>query len=174
MELFLELLKITIPSLIVFLTAYYIIKKFFENQEKQRKLEQLNESAKITTPIRLHAYERVILYLERISPDSIIMRLNQNVKTSKELQTELLNNIRSEFEHNLAQQLYISSKGWEMVKNAKGNLIKLINTVSEGVDGKSSPLTLSQAVLEKVIEMKKSPVYDAIEYLKQEVKEMLG
>ena len=173
MEIILELVQIIVPSLIVFLTAYYIIKRFFENQEKQRKYELLSANSKVIIPVRLQAYERIILFLERISPDSIIVRLAQNVKTSKELQTELVNTIRAEYEHNLSQQIYISSKAWEMVKNAKGNLTKLINTVAEGVDDKASPLTLSQAILEKVIEIKKSPVYDALEYIKAEVQEVI-
>ena len=173
MELFFELLKIIIPSFIVFITAFYIIKKFFKDQEKKREYDIIIAYNKFTLPMKIQAYERIILFLERISPDSIIMRLAQNVKTSKELQKELLETIRAEFEHNLSQQIYVSSNAWEMVKNAKGNLIKLINVVAEGIDDKSSALNLSQALLEKVIEMKKSPVFDALEFLKAEAKEIL-
>jgi hypothetical protein len=173
MDFIMELLKITIPSLIVFLTAYLVIKKFFENQEKQRKHDLLGQHAKTLAPIKLQAYERLIMFLERISPDSIIMRHTQQVKTAKELQSSLLNTIRAEYEHNLSQQIYISSQAWEMVKNAKAKLIQLINTTANGIDEKAPALSLSQSILENIIEMKKSPVYDAIEFLKNEVKEYL-
>lgn len=174
MELLFELLKIIIPSFIVFYTAYKIIIGFFENQEKQKKQELVINNSKVITPIRLQAYERIILLLERISPDSIVMRHSQNVKTAQELQRELLIAIRAEYEHNLSQQIYVTSETWEMVVNAKGNLIKLINTVADGIEDNAPALKLSQAILEKVMEIKKSPVFDAIEKVKGEVRELMG
>lgn len=173
MDIFLELLKYILPALIVFLTTFYIVRKFFENDQKQKKFELMTANQKITTPIKLQAYERIILFLERISPESIIMRINTSGMNVKMLQEALHEAIRAEFEHNLSQQVYISPKAWEMVKNAKGNLLKLINTVADSIDGKSPSINLSQAILEKVIEMKKSPVYDAIEYVKSEVQEII-
>lgn len=173
MELFIELLQIIIPSVIVFVTAYYIINRFFQNQQEERKQHLINENAKTITPIRLQAYERLIMFLERISPDSIILRNTQNVKTVKELQTNLLNSIRAEYEHNLSQQIYVSSQAWELVKSAKGQLIKLVNSTAENIDPNAPALNLSQTILENLIELKKSPVYDAIEFLKKEVYQIM-
>ena len=173
MEILLEVSKYILPAVIVLLATIFIIKKFFDNDQKQRKFEQMVENQRITTPIKLQAYERIILFLERISPESIIMRVNKpgiNVKTLHEF---LLETIRAEYEHNLSQQMYVSSKAWEMVKNAKGNLIQMINSVADNLEDKSPSINLSQAILQKVIEMKKSPVYDAIEYLKGEVQEII-
>lgn len=169
-----EILKYTIPSLIVFLTSYYVIRKFFENEESKRKYDMALANDKIITPLRLQAYERIILFLERISPESLIMRVNKSNMKSKELQTELLNNIRSEFEHNLSQQVYISQQAWEVTKNAKANMIKLINSVADGVDNHSPSLQLNQAILERVIDMKKSPTYDAIEFVKKEIQQVFN
>jgi hypothetical protein len=92
----LEILKYTLPSLIVFLTVYYVLKKYFENEDKKRYHLTLLKNQDIITPLRLQAYERIILYLERISPDSLIIRVNKPGYTCQELQVELLNTIRIE------------------------------------------------------------------------------
>jgi len=169
MDVVLEILKYVLPALIVFFTTFYIIKKFFENEDKKRKVDIMVENQKTITPIKLQAYERLILFLERISAESLIMRVNKTTMSCRDLQTELLSNIRAEFEHNLSQQIYISSKAWEIIKNAKSNMVKLINQVSDNVDNKAPSIKLSQGILEKVIDIKKAPTFDAIEFLKKEV-----
>jgi hypothetical protein len=174
MTTLLEILKYILPALIVFFTCFYIINKFFKNEEEKRKLDIIVKNHKLITPIKLQAYERLILLLERISPESLIMRVNKSKMNCMDLQAELLNTIRAEFEHNFSQQLYISSKAWENIKNARGNMIKLINTVADSVDQKESSLKLSQGILEKVIDMKKTPTYDAIEFLKKEMQEVIS
>lgn len=174
MKELLEVLKYILPSLVVFFTAFYIIRKFFEREEKRFRMEILMNNQKTITPIRLQAYERMILLLERISPESLIMRVNKPNLKSSELQAELLGNIRAEFEHNLSQQVYISTDAWEMIKNARSNMVKLINSVSDSIDMTAPSIKLSQGILEKVIEMKKAPTFDAIEYIKKEAREIIG
>ncbi len=114
MNTFLDVLKYTIPSLIVFATAYFILKTFIESEEKKRTLEIRTKNQKLITPIRLQAYERLTLFLERISPNSVILRVQKPNMTASQLQREMLNIIRTEFEHNLSQQIYISKQAWEV------------------------------------------------------------
>jgi len=104
----LEVLKYTLPALIVFLTAYFLIRAFIRNDQDKRKHEIVLQNQKNVTPVRLQAYERVILFLERISLESLIMRTSKQGMTSKQIQTSMLNTIRAEFEHNLSQQVYIT------------------------------------------------------------------
>lgn len=169
MDTFLEIVKYTIPSLIVFITAYFIIRSFITNDREKRKHELYLGNQKIITPIRLQAYERMILLLERISPESLIMRINRPGLTAKQLQTELHNSIRAEFEHNLSQQVYMSIKAWEVVKSAKANLIKLINTAADNIKPDAEAIKLGKAILEMEMELEKSPTRMAIDFLKQEV-----
>jgi Na+/H+ antiporter NhaC len=105
----LEILKITIPSLIVFLTAYFVLKAVLKKEHESRKIEVVLQNKKIITPLRLQAYERIVLFLERISPNSIIIRLQTPNMTIGQLHKEMLTTIRTEFEHNLSQQLYLSN-----------------------------------------------------------------
>lgn len=168
-----DILIYTIPALLVFLTAFFTIRFFIKDNQKQRKTELLLESQKIVTPIRLQAYERITLFLERITPDSLIMRTMNPKMTSQQFQAEMLKAIRAEFEHNLSQQIYISAKAWDVVKNAKEQVIKIINTAFLKVKAEDPAIRLSQQIIEKMMDVQKSPTHLAIEYLKQELKSIL-
>lgn len=167
-----ELLKIILPSLFVFLAGYLAIERLLKEESNRRRAENTVNSKRITTPIRLQAYERIILFLERISPESLLVRINQPGMSSKELQTALLSSIRSEWEHNLSQQLYISNQAWALVKNAKDNVTKIINTCADKVGPKHSSLKLSTVILESVVELNNHPTAKAIDFLKKEVIEI--
>ena len=172
MEDILDILKYTLPSLIVFLTVYYFLKKYFENEARKRMHQTILKNHDVVTPLRLQAYERIILYLERISPESLILRVNKRGYTSQQLQTELLNTIRIEWEHNLSQQLYVTQKAWEVVKNAKVNIIQLINVSADKVKGDSPSLNLSKAILSSIMDQNKINTIDAIKFIKEEMNQM--
>jgi hypothetical protein len=88
------------------------------------------------------------------------------------MQSTLLSNIRAEWEHNLSQQLYISNEAWELVKNAKDNVVKLISISAEKINPKEQSMALSQSILEKLVELEQHPTAIAIDFLKREVKEL--
>ena len=165
----LEILQITIPALVVFFTSYFTLKQVLKKDLDVRKAEIVLQNKKIITPIRLQAYERIILFLERISPNSVIVRLQTPNMNVEQLHTEMLVLIRSEFEHNLSQQLYLSVDAWEMVRNAKEKTIQLINSCLEDLDTKDNAIKLSQAIFEKLIEIDTSPTQEAIKYIKKEI-----
>jgi hypothetical protein len=165
----LEVLKYTLPALIVFLTAYFIIRKFIDNEIKKRAFDLSSMNNDLITPVRLQAYERLALFLERISPEFLIMRTNLPGMTAKQLHTELLVVIRTEFEHNLSQQIYVSQKTWEIIKNCRGNLLKIINSSAAVVSPDSPSINLSKAILEKIMDMEQSPTDEALAYLKKEI-----
>src|ERR1700741_706539 len=112
-ELF-EIVKIILPAGIVFITTYYLVKNFLDHESRKKTLDLKLANQAVITPIRLQAYERVVLFLERINPNSMVMRLNKTGSAAN-FQGELLKTIRNEFEHNLSQQIYMSSKAWESV-----------------------------------------------------------
>ncbi|MDD3687103.1 MAG: hypothetical protein PHE56_10105 [Bacteroidales bacterium] len=167
-----EILKITIPSLIVFLTAFYVLKTVLQKENENRKIQVVLQNQKIITPLRLQAYERIILFLERIAPNSVIIRLQTPNMTVGQLHKEMLITIRTEFEHNLSQQLYLSVEAWEEIRNAKEKTIKLLNTAMEGLDSNDNAIKLSQRIFEMLIEIEKSPTQEAINFLKQEIKQL--
>ena len=171
MDVFLELLKYTLPALVVFATAFIMFRGFIRNEENRIQKELSDRNRKTVLPIRLQAYERLALLLERISPESIIMRINKPGMTAKQLHTELLASIRSEFDHNISQQVYISNEAWELIINARGNIINLINTAADQVKDEATALTLSQKIFEQTLQLKNQPISGAMEFLKKEMQQ---
>ena len=169
METFFDILKITIPSVIVFLTAWVLLRNMISNDQDKRRQEIIMQNSRTILPIRLQAYERIVLFLERISLESLLIRTNTPGMSAGQLHSALLNAIRSEFEHNLSQQIYMSQQAWEVVKNARSNTIKIINTEFENTVNTASGLDFSKQLLEMVMELDKEPTKTAVEYIKNEV-----
>lgn len=170
MEIALDILKYTLPALVVCLTVWIILRTWSRNEERRRKSEFNMHLSDEILPIRLQAYERIILLLERISPDSMIMRLSRSNFTAQLLQQELLSSITSEFEHNIAQQSYVSTEAWEKVKMAKNQVINLINETAREVKPEANGTTLGKLLLERLSELQQTPTQAAIDFLKTEVK----
>jgi len=177
MMMFLEILKYTLPSIIVFLTAYYLLKQQNEKdlalQEQQAKQEDKEKSREVLLPIRLQAYERLILFLERIHPHQLIIRHNNPVMSSFQFQTQLIKSIRDEFEHNLSQQLYISDLSWNKVQKAKEEVIKQINTAASKLDSQAKANDLGSLIIQGFSSVSPSPIQEAVRQLKKEVQEGL-
>ncbi len=170
MEVFLEILKYTLPALIVFFTVLIMLRSWSKNEDKRRKTEFNMHLSDEILPVRLQAYERCILLLERIGPDSMIMRLSRNEYTARQFQQELLSGITSEFEHNIAQQTYVSTEAWKKMKTAKNQVINLVNETARELKPDAKGTTLGKLLLERLAELKKPPNQVAIDYLKQEFK----
>ena len=166
----LEILKYVLPSLVVFAATYYLIKLFLDNEQKKRIADIKMAGYKIITPIRLQAYERLILLLERISPESLIMRIHKQEFSALQLQTALISTIREEFEHNLSQQVYVSSQAWELIKSAKEDIIKLINTASTQLNDNATSMELCQKIFELSLSQDKLLYKSALEFLKNEIR----
>jgi len=173
MDILLDILLVTIPSLLVFLTAWLLLRNMIRNDQDKRRQELILQNSRTITPIRLQAYERVVLFLERISLESLLVRTNSPGMSAAQLHSALLNTIRSEFEHNLSQQIYMTQQAWEVVRNARSNTIKLINTEFEKAPETATGIEYSRQLLEKVMEMEKEPTRTAVEYIKNEVARMM-
>ncbi len=173
METFEDILKITLPALIVFFTAWVLLRNMIRNDQDKRRQEQVLQNARTVTPIKLQAYERIVLFLERISMESLLVRVSTPDMSSAQLHTALLTTIRSEFEHNLSQQIYMSPQSWEVVKNARSNTIKTINNEAEKMPPTATGIDLSRQLLTRIMELDKEPTRVAIDFLKDEVARMI-
>ncbi len=169
-----EILKITLPSLVMLIAIYYLVKKHFEEEDRKRRLQIIAKNQELVTPLKLQAYERIILFLERISPENLLIRINKPGYTCKQLQAELLTAIKSEFDHNIAQQLYISTQAWEMVKTSKSKIIQLINSMMEKFKPEDPSITMSMAILEITMKQPQFLTVDTINFLKDEMRTLIG
>jgi hypothetical protein len=133
----LEIVKITIPALIVFLTAYYMLKTYMDKQYQVRLLELKQSGQKDLLPLRMQAYERLMLLCERIDLPNLVTRLRTEDASASALRTALLIGLQQEFEHNLSQQVYVSENLWEILKMARQETAEIIQGVSEQVDSQA-------------------------------------
>lgn len=173
MEIVADVLKITIPGLLVLLTAWLLIRNLLKNDQEKRKQELILQSSRTVTPIKLQAYERIVLFLERISLESLLVRISTPSMSASQLHSALLTTIRSEFEHNLSQQIYMSPQAWEVVRNARSNMIKIINGEFEKMPETATGMEFSRKLLESVMALEKEPTRAAIDYIKGEIGRMI-
>lgn len=167
MEFLFEILKFTLPSLIVGVIVYILFKNFFEFQLKIKALENKHGDRKITVPIRLQAYERLSLFCERISIPNLIMRLRTQEGNAQSLRYALLIAIQQEFEHNVSQQVYVSSELWQVIKLSKENMLGIVNEVASNISKDADNEALIDALF-KFMADKQSPTDVALAALRQE------
>ena len=170
MEVFLEIIKYTFPALLMLLLTYLILSNFVDNEDKRRAYQLRKNNQKNALPVRLQAFERLSLFLERITPSSLLVRHSTANLTVKQYQGVLLKAIRDEFEYNLSQQIYISEEGWRMVVTAKSATVSIINNIAAKLDPKAPGFELSKKILEDTMDMQQFPTRTAINYLKKEIK----
>jgi hypothetical protein len=137
-----------------------------------KRLEVKGRSLETILPNRLQAYERMTLFLERISPQNLLVRVNAPDMTAREFHQLLLNEIRNEYNHNVAQQIYISEGVWEMIKNAKEDIIITINESSTMMKDDGTSLDLSKKIFEKIIGRELDPISHALTELKREIQQV--
>lgn len=172
-ELIVEILKIVLPALLV-LTGVILMLNFFLKRERQKDLVELRSmSVARLVPLRLQAYERLVLFMERISPENLILRCDASGKDGKLFLTQLQIEVRSEFEHNLSQQLFVSDECWAEVIRAKEQVLTLINESASELPANASGLELGKRILGKMMAGEAMPTRRAIGKLKFEFQKAL-
>lgn len=169
MEALIEFGKIIIPAGLVLYAMYLIVKSFINAELDKKRLEIRGKSIETVLPNRLHAYERICLFLERISPNQLIVRLNNGNYTAREFQQILLNEIREEYNHNVSQQLYTSEQSWELVKSAKEDLIVTVNDAASMLSQDATGVDLSKAIFERSMQKEPDPIQHALRTVKKEI-----
>jgi hypothetical protein len=172
MDLFWQLLISLAPAAVVFLTVSQFLKRQSEKDAINLNGELKKERQAFFLPNRLEAYQRVILYLERIHPNAIIMRLHNPNLGAKAFQGELIKTIREEFDHNVAQQLFISGSAWELLSNAKEETTKIINVAAQNLPDDATATNLAEKVFELVGEVGEVPSEIAVKSLKAEFQKL--
>lgn len=161
MDVVLDIIKVTLPALIVFLTVYYLFKQYMQQQMGLEQLKLRNKEASNVLPLKLQAYERLMLFCERIHPVKLALRLNHKELGGKELTNAMLIAIEQEFEHNLTQQIYISEQLWSIIRLAKNQIQQIIS------DGNGSTPNIVIENIQKIMEENKA---DPLEYAKSAIR----
>lgn len=165
-----DLLKIILPAIIVAGAIFLLFRQFLEREQQRRLIELRLESGKTTLPLRLQAYERIVLLLERISPHNVLVRLSSAGQTVADYHRALQQEIRAEYEHNLSQQLYISPEAWELVKQAKENVLTMVNRAYQATPNQQQARgpELAKRILEGLMNDAPDPTAQALFVVKRE------
>jgi hypothetical protein len=171
-EFLLEILKYTLPSLVVFATAYFLLKQHLDDKYKLALLSYRGEGQKITLPLRLQAYERYALLCDRISLSNLLLRVRTPNMTVRELKATLFISINQEFEHNASMQIYISHVLWQILKVAKDETVATVMIASQGLDPNADAEMLASAILNLSTQNDNSPLEKAIMAIRTELSSM--
>lgn len=171
MDALIEYGKILIPASIVLYGVYLMVRSFINKEIELKKLEIRGRSIETVLPNRLQAYERMCLFLERMSPPNLLLRVNNPVYSARELHKILLDEIRNEYNHNVSQQIYMSEEVWNMVRNAKEDLTILVNEASQAMGPEATGLDLSRKIFELTMEKSVEPIGHALAELKKEIQQ---
>ena len=167
---FLAILGSTSISIIII--VFLFLKRQSQKEQVYLEVELKKQRQEFFLPNRVDAYERAILLMERLHPNSLVMRLNNPSLPAKIMQAEFLKTIREEFDHNITQQLFISPIAWKLIRDSKEELVKLINLAASQVQENATAIELSAKIFELVAQLEKLPSEVATEFLKKEFQEL--
>lgn len=166
-----ELLMYSIPAVVSGAVAYYFFLAHTKNEERKMQLTLLQENKSLSLPLKLQAYERMTLFLERINPVKLLIRI-ASVNDNKEAYVNsILNTIDQEFEHNLTQQIYMSAQCWNVIIASKNATIQLLKTIAVD-ESITSAQQYREAVLKRLLNSS-APSETAIAFIKNEVMEII-
>ena len=180
-----DLLLILLPVIAILIVVYIMMKDFTKQNTKQldylkneqhvqimkMELEKKSNSEKISIPLKFQAYERMALFLERINPTNLLTRvMNPKMRVST-LHTSLLATIREEYEHNMSQQLYISDNSWGLVKTAKEEVVRLINSSASKFNSEENANVFAQEIITNGFNRNNNPIEKALKGLKEDIRE---
>jgi hypothetical protein len=172
MDVILEFGKILLPAALVLYAMYLTMKSLLAKEAVKATAEIRSKNSELILPNRLQAFERMSLFLERISPGNLVLRMNTGSINAKELQQLMIADIREEFNHNLSQQIYMSDKSWNLIKNTVEDIIALISTSAEKLDENAKGVELAKLIFNEMEKRDVDPVEVTLSEVKSEIREL--
>ncbi len=127
-----------------------------------------------STPLRLQAYERLVLLTERIALPNLISRLNQPGISAQEMKLILTENIKPVFEYNSSPQLYVSQLSWDSVRNLKEQNIMVVQQVAASLPLDASAVDLNKKILEVLMSQPGGALHEMVsQALNHEAKKLM-
>ncbi|WP_115879497.1 DUF7935 family protein [Lutibacter oceani] len=170
-EKIIDLISYTVPAIVTGIVSYYFFFNYTKNEERKIKLSILKENQNNGLHLKLQAYERMTLFMERIKPSKLLLRVTSINNDKNAYTLSLINTIEQEFEHNLSQQIYISEECWSVIIAAKNATSQIIKKTSEDKNITNAQ-ELREAILKRMLETS-PPSTTALSFIKNEVKSIL-
>jgi len=166
----LEILAYTLPAAVTGAVAYYFFAKHVAYEENRRRFYLHKEHQKMSFPLRLQAYERMVLFLERINPNKLLTRVKPSSDKHIDYLNKLVDNVEQEYEHNLSQQIYMTDKSWNMIVTAKNTTLQLLRNKA-AITSINDVDAFQEAIIKEGLN-KTHPSFSALAFIKKEVAEL--
>ena len=173
MELLGDILKMLMPASLVLIGVYITVRTLIVKQLERDIVTMREKANEATLPLKLQAYERLSMFLERINPTSLIVRVNNPEFNVIELKLNLLTAINEELNYNLSQQIYVSEEVWTAVKAAKENVMTLIEAAADLLDPTDSSFRLVETVFGIMVQSNQDPTEAGLKAIRNEARQLL-
>lgn len=151
------------------MAVYYILKGDIQRFFNLKTIELNKETRAHILPLRLQAHERLIIFVDRINPANLLVRLHQQGIDLATLQAGVLSEVRAEYQHNITQQLYVDPVTWSVVRKLKDDTISMINNAVQGLPAGSNGIELSKAILQHMATIDENPYDLTLELIKKDI-----
>ncbi len=168
------LLYILGPSMLVLITAQFMFKKHTDANLRMFQAEILKSNTQTITPLKLQAYERMALFLERSSIPSLIENYAKGNQSAKAFSLIASNVIREEYNHNVSQQIYLSSQLWSLIKIIKDQHLQMLQNTSSSLPENATSGALCQKLIEYLQTMEIQPQDRGLTFIKSELALLFG
>ncbi|MCW3112117.1 MAG: hypothetical protein JWR18_513 [Segetibacter sp.] len=161
-------------TIIVLLIGIFVAFVLMKDKKKDGRSETDENVDSATRTMRLQAYERLTLLVDRIALPNLISRVNQNGVSAREMQMLLTRGLKEEFDYNITQQIYVTAEAWTAVKNLKEQNMLVVNQLASALPPNATGLDLNKLLLEYLMTDKKGQLHEVVsEVLSYEAKKLL-
>lgn len=168
----LDIVKYTLAGIGTVYIAFYLVKPYLDRSEKVHLVELKKTIANQTLPLRFQAYERLVLFVERVNPANMLLRLNGTSYSAHDLHSLVVSEIRSEFQHNVTQQIYVSERAWNVVKRVKDDTMSVVTNAIKALPETATGLDLSKTILAHLSHLQDNPYDIATSMIRKDMEEL--
>ena len=168
------ILAILIPGGLIIAMANLVFKQMLKRQQTQERYKIRTQAFSEIIPLKVQAYERAMLYLERIDPVNLIARLPVNELKVVDLHKAMIENITTEYEHNAVQQIYVSEEGWALLLRAKSELTTVVNQSAQGLKPNDPGIKLVEHIQERIKDDELELTRPAVKQLRRDVRNLFA
>jgi len=173
LQYFISLVAILAAGGIITCTvAYYFIKKDIQKYFSLKSFELRKEERSHLLPLRLQAHERIVVFVERLNPANLFIRLHEPGVSAAVLHSLILNEIRAEYQHNVTQQLYINASTWNVVRKLKEDTLAMVNNAVAGLPAGATGVELSKKILQHMGNLEENPYDLTLELIKRDIHQL--
>jgi len=168
----LDILKYTLAGVGTIYVAFYLLKPYLDRSEKIHLVELKKTIANQTLPLKFQAYERLVLFVERVNPANMLLRLHGTSYSAHELHSLVVKEIRDEFQHNVTQQIYVSERAWNVVKRVKEDTMSVVTNAVKGLPETATGLDLGKTILAHLASLQDIPYDIATSMVRKDMEEL--